>query len=190
MATAGVGVQIDAQGLEALQRRMNRLAAIDFSEPMDIVGAEVESQTRRRIAKEKTGPDGKKWPAWSRRYAAKRKRGKSLLRSAGHLLDAIQYVATKETVEVGANLRYARIHQLGGTIKHPGGTPYGFSAFDDAGLGSGPIVFMKPGSKHAIGKTKPHDIPMPARPYLGLSAENVRDIEAELEDWFERKRLL
>jgi len=74
----------------------------------------VESQTRRRIATEKSSPDGTKWPAWSTAYKASRKKGKSLLMASGELLDSIASAFTGTTVEVGSNLEYAAVHQHGG----------------------------------------------------------------------------
>lgn len=61
---------------------------------------------------------------------------------------------------VGTNVKYARIHELGGTINHPGGTPYKI-------VGPGRAVFVKksealPGMK----RTRPHPITIPPRPFL------------------------
>jgi phage gpG-like protein len=63
--------------------------------------------------------------------------------------------------EVSSNAPYAKIHEFGGTINHPGGTAY----------------FMRDGKPVFVGKkasaafmhlptTDPHDIPIPARPYM------------------------
>jgi len=63
-------------------------------------------------------------------------------------------------------IKYARIHELGGTIKHPGGTPY---VFGDKGQA---IFISKDRAKQLradgrnIKETKAHSITMPARPYL------------------------
>ena len=66
---------------------------------------------------------------------------------------------------VGTNLEYARIHELGGTINHPGGTDYIVT--------SGGAVFIseEKGLRlrqqgYWVGRTKPHAINMPKRPYL------------------------
>ncbi len=113
------------------------------------VGAELESQTRRRIAEEKESPEGKPWAAWSEGYARTRHSGHGLLVGEGALLDSIAYAVSSDgSVVVGSNLVYAAIHQFGGA---------------EAG---------KPG------------LP-PARPYLGLSAENTRDVEGVIEGFFE-----
>jgi phage gpG-like protein len=54
---------------------------------------------------------------------------------------------------------YARIHELGGTIKHPGGTPYKVIG--------GRTVFVSKREGADLPRTAPHDIKIPARPYLG-----------------------
>lgn len=112
------------------------------------VAAEVETQTRRRIENEKTGPDGSKWPDWSpatsKLYAKLGKAGHMLHRD-GHLLDSIRAKAIsddKAEVSASASMKYAAIHQIGGL----------------AGRG--------------------HNVRIPARPYFGISSENAADIEA------------
>lgn len=88
---------------------------------LEVLGAEVESQTRRRLAEEKTGPDGKAWPAWSDAYAATRHGGHSLLEDEGHLRDSIQFLVHPDEVEIGTNLVYGAIHQWGGAgVGKPG----------------------------------------------------------------------
>lgn len=64
------------------------------------------------------------------------------------------------------DVEYARIHELGGVIQHPGGTPY-FIGED------GMAVFVRKDDPRAadLPKTKPHQIVMPARPYLRPAAD-------------------
>ncbi|MEL7698650.1 hypothetical protein VO57_015415 [Citromicrobium bathyomarinum] len=63
-------------------------------------------------------------------------------------------------------VKYARIHELGGTIEHPGGTPY---KIVDGGM----AVFVSKDDPEAanLPKTKPHEIVVPARPYLRPAAD-------------------
>lgn len=58
---------------------------------------------------------------------------------------------------------YAAIHEFGGTIKHPGGTPYRII--------NGRPLFVRKSEGAGLRKTKPHDIKIPARPYLGPGME-------------------
>lgn len=64
------------------------------------------------------------------------------------------------TLRIGSTVPYAAIHEYGGTIANPGGTPYMI-------VDGGRVLFLKKGDPRAIGSTKAHSITMPARPYLG-----------------------
>ena len=71
------------------------------------------------------------------------------------------------------DLRYGVLHEYGGTISHPGGTPYIF-------VGPGRVAFISKAKAQEYEAqtgitpkvTKPHSITMPARPFLrpGLKA--------------------
>lgn len=132
----GVALRVDLRGIEQVQARIDELAAVDRAQLLDDAGALVESQTRRRIADEKTGPDGQAWPAWSPGYAKTRHGGHSLLRAESGLLDSVQHLVTGDEVEIGSNLVYAATHQFGDPKRK-----------------------------------------IPARPYLGLSTDNAREVE-------------
>ena len=110
---AGVGIQIDMRGLEGLQSRLDEIGGFDRRDLLEVIGATVESQTRRRIAEEKTSPDGDEWPVWSEKYAATRHSGHSLLIGEGDLLDSIVFVVGSGEVEVGSNLIYAATQHFG-----------------------------------------------------------------------------
>lgn len=74
---------------------------------------------------------------------------------------------------------YARIQELGGTINHPGGSPYVIGA-------DGKARFVKKGSKaaaKAAGITKPHTITIKPRPYIKPAIEGYqRDVMQNLAD--------
>lgn len=59
---------------------------------------------------------------------------------------------------------YARIHEFGGTINHPGGTPY-FIGKD------GKAKFVSKAKGSDLPRTKPHPIEIPARPYITPAME-------------------
>ncbi|HEX9844041.1 MAG TPA: phage virion morphogenesis protein [bacterium] len=111
---AGTRIIVDTRELEAARKRLDGLANFDRAGLLDAIGAEGESQTRRRIEDEKTGPEGQPWDPWAPRYARTRHGGHSLLMGEGDLLDSIQYLVAGGTVEWGSNLVYAAIHQFGG----------------------------------------------------------------------------
>lgn len=64
---------------------------------------------------------------------------------------------------------YARIHELGGTIEHPGGTPYRVIG--------GRAIFVSKANGAGLPTTKPHNIEMPARPYIGPSMKAFNEID-------------
>lgn len=61
---------------------------------------------------------------------------------------------------------YALIQELGGTIKHPGGTPYVIGKD-----GKAEFVRIESAGAADLPKTKPHEIVLPARPYLRPAAD-------------------
>jgi phage virion morphogenesis protein len=96
-----------------LQDIFGKLPAMRVAQLLDIVGSEVESQTRRRLGEEKQSPDGEAWASWSPAYAARRPGKGGLLELEGHLLDSVTYNVERDEVQVGSNLAYAGVHQKG-----------------------------------------------------------------------------
>lgn len=150
---SGVEIRIDIQGLDAVVAKLERMSLLDAALVLEDAGALIESQTRRRINDEKTSPDGAAW--------APNKAGTSILVKSGHLLASIHYEVGGNEVRVGSGLVYAAIHQFGGTI-----TPKNSSHLVFPGLDGG-LVFAK-------------SVTLPARPYLGLSGENLAELEEVL----------
>jgi phage virion morphogenesis protein len=113
---------------------------------------------------------GPGWPALKKSTKEKLSRtgkgGKTLQRS-GQLASSVSSQIRGNTVFIGSNLEYARVHQKGGTINHPGGTKYKF-------IGPGKIAYLKKGAKKFNGITKPHKIKIPKREYLILSEAELR----------------
>jgi phage virion morphogenesis protein len=138
------GVTFEATlDLAEAQARLARLSARDLDVLSYEIGSLIEDQTKRRIADEKTAPDGTAWAPWSDSYQQSLKRrnrrtARSLLVGEGDLRDSIQNYTSGEEVRVGTNLVYGAIHQFGG---------------------------------------EPVGMPIPPRPYLGLSKENAEEIE-------------
>lgn len=87
-----------------------------------------------------------------------------------HLADSIENRKTSAlTAETSANAEYAAIQEFGGTINHPGGTPFF--------MRDGKPVFVSnrgQGAFHHLPKTKPHDITLPERPYMRPAAQKTR----------------
>ena len=109
---------------------------------METIGEVLVSGTLQRFQDEED-PDGKKWKPSVRAMET----GDKTLSDTGRLQRSIDYAATSDTVMVGTNVVYGRIHQLGG----------------------------KTG--------KGHKVDMPARPYLGVSEEDMKEIRGTVEDF-------
>lgn len=118
-------------------------------------------------------------PRWKRLKAStlgqRRRQNKTgkILQVGGKLAASITQKFTATTATVGTNLKYAAIHQKGGTIHHPGGTPYKL-------IGPGRAVFLKKGTPGAIGITKPHDIDIPARPFMKFTPGDLTKMKRQL----------
>lgn len=126
---------VNLAGLLPVKRKLDRLSRVNTARLLDVLGSELESQTRRRIGEEKTGPDGVAWDPWTEAYAAQRAAKGGILELDGNLRDSITYEVGNDAVTVGSNLVYASVQQDG---------------WDDKNI--------------------------PARPYLGVSDENLDDL--------------
>ena len=125
---------------------------------MASVGEALVSGTIRRFNNEES-PKGEKWEKSGRAIAE----GGQTLSDTAHLRKSIDFKATPAQVMVGSNLLYARIHQLGGTIKPKKGKALKFKGKN------GQDIFVS-------------EVNMPARPYLGVSKadmDEVRETMAE-----------
>jgi phage virion morphogenesis protein len=149
-----IALHVDIAAIDRLAERVARLGSLDRSQLLEDLGAEVESQTKRRIEDEKRGPDGTPWAAWSESYAKTRHQNHSLLMAEGNLDDSIQHLVTGGNVEIGSNLVYASTHQFGLDM--------------------------------SVLSTK-RRVTVPARPYLGLSGENISDLAAIVDDFLDRQ---
>ncbi len=106
---------IDTSDLKRLTDRLQQWAKRPgFASLYAGIGAELESQTRRRIEDERRSPEGVPWPDWSPAYAATRHGGHDLLQNEGDLLDSLHVVVDSQGVAMGTNLVYGAIHQFGG----------------------------------------------------------------------------
>lgn len=154
---AGVRITLEERGIDRALAAIGTLADLDKAEALDNVGALVVSQTQRRIESEKTSPDGAAW--------APNLEGTSILFRTGALAQSVAHEVGGTEVLVGSGLVYAGIHQVGGTIKPTSAKALAFNI-------GGAAVFAK-------------SVTIPARPWLGLSAENAHEIELMVADLLE-----
>lgn len=153
---------VTTQGGLEIERGLARLAAAfgDLTPLMEGIGLHLEGATLERFENER-GPDGKRWKPSKR---AQLDGGKTLSDST-QLRSSIVSEASGDQVAVGSNKIYAGIHQMGGIIRAK--TPKG-------------LVFQLPGG---LGYRRVMQVELPARPYLGLSAEDETEIVALTEDY-------
>lgn len=81
----------------------------------------------------------------------------------------------------------ASTQEFGATIDHPGGQPFFITndpkwenVSNAAPLSDGKTMVFLSKSKQGMGKTKPHSIEIPARPFIRSTADERRDDYAEL----------
>ncbi len=171
---------VQVTGLEDIQRYEQLIKTLGDpkhkAELLDAMGALVESQTRRRIADEKTAPDGSPWPDWSPEYKKTRHGNQSLLQGGGDLLDSITSVVQRNQVRIGSPLPYSGVHQDGfsGAVQVDAHTRLITQAFGKA------LAFPVYQSVGAF--TRQMNIPQ--REYLGLSNENQEEVFAVIGDFW------
>lgn len=73
-------------------------------------------------------------------------------------------------VASSGDVKYAAIHEFGGTIKHPGGTAYLVTQRGAIFISNAKAAAMKTDPK----RTRPHDIPMPERSFLRSSLGDMK----------------
>lgn len=150
----------DAEVKAALGRAA--AAAEDMTGLMDRLGAALVASTQLRFD-EQVSPAG---VPWTRSLRAASVGGKTLL-DRGRLRASITHRPARDRVEVGTNVRYAAVHQLGATITAK--TPKGL--------------------RFRIGNawvTK-RQVTIPARPFLGLDEFDREEIVALTTDWMRER---
>lgn len=177
MSGATLTVEVPVAGtLENLARLKSAL-----TEPRDLLaqlGEYLLGSTKDRF-KAQTDPQGQHWRALSPRYLAAKKRNRDkILTASGLLRDQMAFQIEADAVLVGSNLKYAGIHQFGGTFEIP---PRSQHVFRKANSRSGRVrrLFAKKDAEGSVAQrvTLPAvKISIPARPYLGMSAADRSEV--------------
>jgi phage gpG-like protein len=149
---SGVRIEVTTEGLDTVMERLAGLGDLNRAMLLDQLGGLVETQTKKRIADEKRSPEGKPWKP--------NIEGNSILFREGYLLGSVHHIADANEVRIGSGLIYAALHQFGGTILPKKAKRLVFTL-------KGKTVFAT-------------RVTMPARPYLGVSAENAAEIERSI----------
>ena len=178
---AGTRLTIDQAELDRQNAFMAEQAARDPSGLMPRLGEYLQGSTQKRF-KTQTAPDGTPWAPLQKRYARRKRYNKDkVLTLRGYLRSYIHYQASADSVEVGSNQKYAAIHQFGGEIDMPER-----QATVRYRSVAGKVLFA--GKKHKRATERAVTIPVhfvkiPARPFLGLSAEDDREISRIIREW-------
>lgn len=164
---------------QAARAALGRLADVDVGDLLPRLGEYLLRATQDRF-KTQTAPDGTPWAPLQPRYARRKKYNRDkILTLRGYLRSGIRYQVTgPDEVEVGTNLVYAAIHQLGGAIaQHAQSRKTRFRTV------AGRTLFAKSSHKRGVTErwvSRPaYQANIPARPYLGVSAADeaaLRDI--------------
>ncbi|WP_270815173.1 phage virion morphogenesis protein [Hungatella effluvii] len=153
--------------IRGLLRKMKAFADLDKKRINAVLAEAVRTSTLERFKTEKD-PEGKKWTPSVR---SRQEGGKTLTKS-GIMKNSIRSSAAPSGFTVGTNVIYASTHQLGEkgrriTIRAK--TPKG-------------LVF-KIGDRWIRKRQVTIKIKIPARPFLGLSEDDMLEIKGTLEDF-------
>lgn len=168
-------INVQVQGLKKLQRKLKN--AVDMKRSLkpywQQVGMYLQRQTIKERFDKEQSPNGEKWkPHSEMTKAMRRKRNKTgnmrILQDSGELRRSIQYEAGNNYVKVGSVLKYARIHQFGGTIN---------------------VSKKQRGYFHHRGFHVGRTIHIPARPFLGVTPSEMEHIKSMLHSYIKRKIL-
>lgn len=155
-------MQLRLRGDRAFEAALGGLiAGFDDLEPLaEWFGGYLESSTVERFDAE-TAVDG---TPWEKSIRAKEEGGQTLT-DISQLRSSIHAEPANGSVRWGSNKIYARIHNQGGTIRAKGG---------------GKLKFQLPGG---LGFVSVDKVTIPARPFLGINAEDEAELIALAEDY-------
>lgn len=111
---AGLSIEVRVQGLERVRARLERLAEVDRRGLARAIGQAIVNETLEAFKRQES-PWGERWKPSQR--AQGRVRGKKpglTLVDTARLRNSIHARTSGDQVEVGTDVVYARIHQLGG----------------------------------------------------------------------------
>lgn len=175
----GALLQVDLTGddvaLADLGALIGRLA--DPTQAYEDVGQALITSTHDRWQRG-VAPDGSPWPPSLRVIAHG---GKTMILSS-RLFRSITANVSPTGVEIGTNVIYAAIHQLGGVIQKAARTAVLHFKTNQR---TGTSRFAKPGKADRARKAEigAHAIRMPVRAYLGLDEDDPRTITTIFENY-------
>lgn len=161
---AGTSIRLDGD-VSAFLRKMRTYSELDRKNLNAALAETARESTLERFRQSK-GPDGKRWKISIRAATVG---GKTLIDTA-QLRNSIKSYSDEKGFAVGTNTKHAATHQFG----EPGRT---IRAKTRKGL-----RFQVDGCWVTKKQVK---VKIPARPFLGLSNEDMQEIKATVEDFIE-----
>lgn len=153
-------IRVRTEGqLDEIYQKLKQLSEIDPNDISQTMGEILRTGTLDRFDSGKS-PDGNAWPKSIRASGG----GKTLVDS-GRLRNSINVRSSASGVEVGTNTVYAAIHQFGGPISAKSASWLVFNV-------GGQTVRKK-------------SVNIPARPYLGVSDEDEKEIKSMIDEVME-----
>lgn len=179
MAGARIEFEVDLKlASRALQKAVDALGGDGVTLLLSDIGEYLLRSTRDRAAAQ-ISPDGTPWAALSPRYAKRKERerpGLPKLKFDNHMLgDRLAHQVEGTMLLVGTSAPYGAIQQFGGTINIAARSQQAyFHATKDEVL---PQFVNKRKANFAQWVTLPaYKINIPARPWLGISDADVKEI--------------
>jgi len=160
--------------LANLQRKAQ--AAIQRLPPL--LGAEAVRHTKENFRQGGFVDSG--FQAWEKRkHDPDPGRGTLIGKGSGHLFRDVRILSrTNNSVTVGTTLPYAKIHNDGGEIAHPGGTAFFKTKGGDLVWVSNKVADRLATAGRKLPRTKPHAINIPQRKFLGKSVSLNQKLRA------------
>lgn len=167
--------------LRHLEGKFKQLSGVDTEVLMKEIGAYQLSETQRNFKESRT-PDGERWidsaAALKRGRRGKEDRRGQTLMANRHLLRSYGLTADPRSVKIGSNLVYAAIHHFG---------------FDGSETVKSHSRLVKKAfgrrlrkSKEVTVKSFTRHMKMPARPALGITADDLKEYDAIVKGFVSR----
>lgn len=166
MAVLKVSNDIDSRVTAALER----LANLDADALLEDIGEGMLLTTEARFEAERD-PDGQPWEPL-KPATRKRKRNPRILTESARLRGRIVREIRGGKLYIGTNLKYAPIHQFGGKIEKPERQTTLYFRQSKTGEVGNRFVKKRKSNFAQEATIGAHEFEMPARPYLGVSAED------------------
>lgn len=184
---SGISLELELVGADATARLQGLLNRMDNRTPLFArIGDRLVKSTSDNF-RSQSGPDGVAWqplrPATINARTSKGLTPIQILRARGNLAGSINRLATNDEVRIGTPVEYAAIHQLGGAIQRAARSAkiYRMKAADGA-IGRR-FVKKKKANLETDVEIPAYTITIPARPFLGVSAQDEIGIFEDAEDW-------